>query len=113
MIWVGYLGQLFGALFFSWLANVSDVSDDGLVRAVIFRHEHRVRVCLGLPVASRVLTLQGFGLGGEVPIAAVYISEITRAKGAAGSSFVLLRFPVGLVGAALLGSWAVPNLGWH
>ena len=59
-------------------------------------------------------TLQGLGLGGEVPIAAVYISEITRAKGR--GRFVLLYeliFPVGLVGAALLGSWVVPHLGWH
>jgi putative MFS transporter len=24
-----------------------------------------------------------------------------------------LVFPIGLVGAALLGSWVVPNLGWH
>ena len=56
----------------------------------------------------------GLGLGGEVPIAAVYISEITRAKGR--GRFVLLYelvFPIGLVSAALLGSWVVPNLGWH
>ena len=35
-------------------------------------------------------------------------------KAAAGSSLLYeLVFPVGLVGAALLGSWVVPNLGWH
>ena len=115
MISIGYLGQLFGALLFSWLAHrFGRVESDGLVRAVIFSHERRLRVRLGLPVASQFRTLQGFGCGGEVPIAAVYISEITRAKGR--GRFVLLYelvFPVGLVGAALLGSWVVPNLGWR
>ena len=59
-------------------------------------------------------TIQGVGLGGEVPVAAVYISEIARAKGR--GRFVLLYelvFPVGLVAAGFLGRWIVPNFGWH
>jgi MFS transporter, putative metabolite:H+ symporter len=58
--------------------------------------------------------VQGFGLGGEVPVAAVYISELTKAQGR--GRFVLfyeLVFPVGLTGAALLGVWVVPHLGWQ
>ena len=64
--------------------------------------------------AAACITLQGFGLGGEVPIAAVYISEIARAKGR--GKFVLmyeLVFPIGLVAAGLLGRWIIPNLGWQ
>ena len=58
--------------------------------------------------------LQGIGLGGEVPIAAVYISELTRAQHR--GRFVLLYelvFPIGLVAASPLGLWVVPNLGWQ
>jgi putative MFS transporter len=58
--------------------------------------------------------IQGIGLGGEVPIAAVYISELTRAQHR--GRFVLLYeliFPVGLVAASLAGLWVVPNLGWQ
>jgi putative MFS transporter len=58
--------------------------------------------------------LQGIGLGGEVPVAAVYISELTKAQNR--GRFVLLYelvFPVGLTGASLLGLWIVPHLGWQ
>jgi putative MFS transporter len=59
-------------------------------------------------------TLQGVGLGGEVPVAATYISELTRAKNR--GRFVLLYelvFPIGLVTVSLTGLWVVPNLGWQ
>ena len=58
--------------------------------------------------------IQGFGLGGEVPIAAVYISEL--AKSNARGRFVMLYeliFPVGIVASSLLGLWIVPTLGWQ
>jgi putative MFS transporter len=115
MISAGYLGQLFGALLFSWLAQRF-----GRVRAMVWSVLLFSIMSIGCAFAwdyqSLIVfrTLQGFGLGGEVPIAAVYISEITRAKGR--GRFVLLYelvFPIGLVGAAVLGSWVVPNLGWH
>jgi MFS transporter, putative metabolite:H+ symporter len=115
MISVGYLGQLIGALFFSWLAQrfgrVKAMAWSVLLFSVM-------SLCCAFAWDYQSLlafrTLQGLGLGGEVPIAAVYISEITRAKGR--GRFVLLYeliFPIGLVGAALLGSWVVPHLGWH
>ena len=115
MISAGYLGQFAGALLFSWAAQRY-----GRVRALVWS-------ILVLSIMSFACafawdyqsllvfrTLQGLGLGGEVPIAAVYISEITRAQGR--GRFVLLYelvFPIGLVGAGLLGRWVVPNLGWH
>ena len=58
--------------------------------------------------------IQGFGLGGEVPIAAVYISELARSN--VRGRFVMLYeliFPVGIVAASLLGLWVVPTLGWQ
>ncbi len=59
-------------------------------------------------------TIQGIGLGGEVPVAAVFISELAKAKGR--GRFVLLYelvFPIGLVSASLVGLWVVPHLGWQ
>jgi MFS transporter, putative metabolite:H+ symporter len=58
--------------------------------------------------------IQGFGLGAEVPVAATYIGEITRARGR--GRFVLLYeliFPAGLVASALVAAWIVPTLGWR
>src|SRR5260370_18216109 len=58
--------------------------------------------------------IEGFGIGGEVPIAAAYISEIARAKGR-GRFFLLyeLLVPLGLLGAVVLGWGMVPRLGWQ
>jgi putative MFS transporter len=59
-------------------------------------------------------TLQGVGLGGEVPVAATYISELTRAKNR--GRFVLLYelvFPIGLVAVSTSAVWIVPHLGWQ
>jgi MFS transporter, putative metabolite:H+ symporter len=49
-----------------------------------------------------------------VPVAAVFISELAKAKGR--GRFVLLYelvFPIGLVAASLVGLWVVPRLGWQ
>ena len=57
--------------------------------------------------------LQGLGLGGELPVAATYINEITRAHGR--GRFVLLYeivFPIGLLVSMALGAWLVPRFGW-
>ena len=115
MISAGYLGQLAGALLFSWIAQRF-----GRVRAlawsIILLSVMSLACAFAWDYRSLLIfrTLQGLGLGGEVPVAAVYISEITRAKGR--GRFVLLYeliFPIGLVGAGLLARWVVPTFGWH
>ncbi len=115
LISAGYLGQLVGALLFGWAAQRF-----GRIKAMLSSILVLALMSLACMVAwdySSLLvfrTIQGLGLGGEVPVAAVYISEIARAKGR--GRFVLLYelvFPVGLVAAGLLGSWVVPHLGWH
>ena len=115
MISAGYLGQLAGALFFGWLAE-----RHGRIRAIVWSIAIFAVMSLACAlawdyqslVAARVA--QGFGLGGEVPVAAAYISELARAKGR--GRFVLLYelvFPIGLVAAGFLGSWIVPRFGWQ
>ena len=115
MISTGYLGQLLGALFFGWLAERF-----GRVRAMIWAVATFALFSVFCGLASdfdmllACRTLQGFGLGGEVPVAAVYISEIARAKGR--GRFVLLYeliFSFGVVAAGLVGSYVVPSIGWR
>ncbi len=115
MISAGYLGQLAGALMFSWIAQrLGRVR--ALVWSVLVLSVMSLACALAWDYQSLLIfrMLQGLGLGGEVPVAAVYISEITRASGR--GRFVLLYeliFPIGLVAAGLLGRWVVPNLGWQ
>lgn len=58
--------------------------------------------------------VQGIGLGGEVPIATAYITELARAD-SRGRFYILyeLVFVVGIVAASLLGVFMVPTLGWQ
>jgi putative MFS transporter len=115
MISAGYLGQLAGALLFSWIAErVGRVK--ALAWSILVLSIMSLACAFAWDYQSLLIfrTLQGLGLGGEVPIAAVYISEITRAKGR--GRFVLLYeliFPIGLVGAGLLARWVVPAFGWN
>ncbi len=58
--------------------------------------------------------VEGIGLGGEIPIASTYISEILRAEKRGGSflSYQMI-FPVGLLGASISGAFVVPRFGWQ
>ena len=111
----GFLGQLLGALFFGWIAekygrmagmiwSIGTFAAMSFVCAFAWNYDSLIVFRL----------IQGFGLGGEVPIAAVYISEISRTD--VRGRFVLLYeliFPVGIVAASVLGLWLVPTLGWR
>jgi putative MFS transporter len=115
MISAGFLGQLIGALLFGWLAE-----RHGRMTAMIWSialFSVMSLVCALASDYSSLLafrTIQGIGLGGEVPVAAVFISELAKARGR--GRFVLLYelvFPIGLVAASLAGLWIVPHLGWQ
>ena len=58
--------------------------------------------------------VEGIGLGGEIPVASTYISEILRAERRGGSflSYQMI-FPIGLLGAGVAGAIVVPRFGWQ
>ncbi len=110
-----YLGQLIGALLFSWMAErFGRVRSATIAVAII--------AVMGLAcVAARDFTtlfafrfIQGIGIGGEMPVAAAYISELSRARGR-GRFFLLYEiiFPIGLMAAGQAGAWLVPAWGWQ
>jgi MFS transporter, putative metabolite:H+ symporter len=115
MISAGFFGQLIGALLFGWFAERY-----GRIPAMVWSIALFATMSLVCALAwdynSLVVfrTIQGIGLGGEVPVAAAFISELAKAHGR--GRFVLLYeivFPIGLVAASLLGLWLVPRYGWQ
>lgn len=115
LISAGFVGQLFGALFFGWIAEKY-----GRMTGMIWSIATFAVMSLACAFAWNYESLmvfrliQGFGLGGEVPIAAVYISELARTN--VRGRFVMLYeliFPVGIVAASLVGLWVVPTFGWQ
>jgi putative MFS transporter len=115
LIATGYAGQLVGALFFGWLAGRIGRLRAVSIAIVIFA---TLSVVCGFASSYHALLVarlvQGFGLGGEVPVAAVYISEVTHAK--SRGRFLLLYefiFTVGVFLSGLVGTVVVPRFGWE
>lgn len=114
IISAGYVGQLLGAIFFGWYAERC-----GRIRSLTFSVlilSLSSLCCIFSPGFWTFFvfrTIQGFGLGGEVPVAAAYINEVSRAK-SRGGFFCLYEclFTIGLVAAAGIGLAVVPVYGW-
>ncbi|WP_010089652.1 MFS transporter [Burkholderia ubonensis] len=111
----GAIGQLIGAFLFPALAE-----KHGRVKAIAWSSAviGVTSIACGFAPTFEVFVLlrilQGLGLGGELPVAATYINEITRAHGR--GRFVLLYeivFPIGLLVSMALGAWLVPRFGWE
>ncbi|MEW1687977.1 MFS transporter [Streptomyces sp. NPDC091265] len=112
---VGSVGMLVGALLSGRLADrygrvrviAYCVAASGLVSLAL-------TVCTSLTPFLALRFLQGLAIGGEVPVAAAFISEITRSF--KRGRFVLLYelvFPAGLTIGALVAAWVVPAAGWR
>jgi putative MFS transporter len=115
LIGAGAIGQLVGAFVFPMLAG-----RQGRLRVIAWTSGiiGLTSIACGFaPTYTAFLALrfiQGVGLGGELPVAATYINEITRAHGR--GRFVLLYellFPIGLLVAMASSAWIVPRFGWE
>jgi MFS transporter, putative metabolite:H+ symporter len=110
-----YFGQFAGALIFGWLGErigrVMSATYATLIMAVVSL------ACAFTGNFSQMFVcriIQGIGVGGEMPVAATYINELSRAHGR-GRFFMLyeLIFPIGFLAAAVAGAQFVPIYGWN
>lgn len=114
MIASGYLGQAIGAVIFGILAEKFGRLFSA--KCAIFLMSVMGLGCMFAGSYNTLFVLrfiQGIGVGGEVPTAAAYINELSRAKGR-GKFFMVyeLIFPISLMVTAQLGAVIVPSLGW-
>ena len=110
-----YVGQFLGALLFGWLAERY-----GRVPCIAGSMALMSVMAVGCALSPNFTALfvfhfiQGIGIGGEIPIAAVYINELSKGQGR-GRYFLLyeLTFPLGLMMTGQAGTVIVPQLGWQ
>jgi putative MFS transporter len=115
LISAGFVGQMIGAIFLGWAAE-----RHGRLR--ILQWTLGIIALLSIACAFAwdydsffvFRTLQGIGLGAEVPIAATYLNEFTRAQ-YRGRLIILLQscFAAGIVITSLVATWVIPHLGWQ
>lgn len=115
LLTASYLGQIVGALVFGWLGErigrIKAASAACLIMAV---GDLACALSGNFFALFTWRVLQGVGVGGEMPVAATYINELSRAHGR-GRFFMAyeLIFPFGLFMAAVLGALLVPVYGWQ
>jgi MFS transporter, putative metabolite:H+ symporter len=115
LIAVGFAGQLVGSIAAGWAAERWGRLHMMLITLLIFT--------LGSLACAFAWSyesmwwlrfVQGIGLGGEVPLMAAYVNEFAKAQGRGRFSLGMqVLFAIGLTGAALIGVWVVPHLGWQ
>jgi len=108
-------GQALGALTFGWIAERIGRVSAARIAIAIFAVMSLACAFTTNPEQLMVCRfLQGIGLGGEIPVASTYISEILRAdrRGARFLSYQII-FPVGLLLSGIAGAFVVPRFGWQ
>src|SRR6202521_294612 len=115
LISASYVGQLAGALVFSALAEkVGRIRGTTAAIAIMSIMSFGCAVAGNFPTLLASRLVQGIGVGGEMPVAATYINELSRAHGR-GRFFLLYEmiFPLGLMATGQIGAWLVPASGWN
>jgi MFS transporter, putative metabolite:H+ symporter len=115
MLAIGFVGQAIGAFGFGWAAERIGRIPSMRISVALFAIMSLV--CATAQSYDQLFWyrfVQGIGLGGEVPIAAAYISEIARAdhRGRFFSLYEMI-FPIGILAVGFVGGWVVPRFGWQ
>ena len=115
MLAIGFVGQAIGAFGFGWAAERFGKIPSMRISVALFAVMSFV--CATAHNYDQLFWyrfIQGIGLGGEVPIAAAYISEIARAdhRGRFFSLYEMI-FPIGILAVGFVGGWVVPRYGWQ
>jgi putative MFS transporter len=115
LIAAGYLGQFVGALLFGALAErYGRIRSAAGATALMSVMSLACALAGHFPALLALRLVQGIGVGGEMPVAAVYINELSKARGR-GRFFLLYEmiFPIGLMVTGQIGAIVVPLLGWQ
>jgi putative MFS transporter len=115
LISASYVGQLAGALAFSALAEkVGRIRGTTVAVAIMSALGFGCAAAGNFSALLACRLVQGIGVGGEMPVAATYINELSRAHGR-GRFFLLYEmiFPLGLMATGQVGAWLVPAYGWR
>lgn len=111
----GFFGQAIGAISCGWLAE--RMGRVPILRSSVLLFAIMSVACALAHSYDQLLiarTLQGVGLGAEVPIAATYIGELSSTNNR-GRFFLLYEtiYPIGLFIVGLVAAWVVPHAGWR
>jgi MFS transporter, putative metabolite:H+ symporter len=115
LIGSSYIGQFIGALLFSYLAErFGRIPSAAIATGLMSVMSLACVTAWNFPVLLACRLIQGIGVGGEMPVAAAYISELSKARGR-GRFFLLYEmiFPIGLMATGQIGAWVVPAFGWQ
>src|ERR1700685_4405692 len=115
LIGATYVGQLAGAILFSWIAErFGRVRSASIAVGIIAVMSLACALAQNLGALMACRMIQGIGIGGEMPVAAAYISELSPAR-RRGRFFLLYEmiFPIGLMATGQAGAWLVPLWGWQ
>jgi MFS transporter, putative metabolite:H+ symporter len=115
LISVANFGQALGALTFGWIAE--RIGRVPTVRIAIGLFAVMSLACAFTHSYDQLFVcrfFEGIGLGGEIPVASTYISEILRADRRGGRFLTYqIIFPVGLLMSGVVGASVVPRFGWQ
>jgi putative MFS transporter len=115
LISVANFGQALGALSFGWFAErIGRVSAARIAIALFAVMSLACAFTTSYDQLFVCRFIQGIGLGGEIPVASTYISEILRADRRGGRFLTYqIIFPVGLLMSGVVGATVVPRFGWQ
>jgi putative MFS transporter len=115
LIGASYVGQIVGALAFSWGAErYGRIPCAAAATAIYAVMSLACATAWSFNSLLFFRFIQGIGVGGEMPVAATYISELSKAQGR-GRFFMLYEmiFPIGLMVTGQVGAVLVPLMGWQ
>lgn len=115
LISIGFVGQLIGAIAISALAE--RIGRRAALRLSLFIVSILSLACSVAPTYLVLVGLrfvQGFGLGGEVPVAASYLNELCPARFRGRVVYILqAMFAAGTLVTAAVALQVIPRFGWH
>lgn len=111
----GFVGQLVGAIVLGWLAERYGrirILQASLIIIAVF--SAACAFAWNYTSFFWFRTIQGLGLGAEVPVAASYLNEFTAAR-LRGRLIMSLQaaFAIGVSLTAVIATWVVPAFGWQ